>query len=176
MFGQQAVVPNDSRFRAALVMNYLLDDRLNKSLREKNGLVYNVTTDLNFFKKSAVFIGSTATETQSVPKLQELVRSEWARVLGGDIPMDELSYAKINMQGKFNQNMRFPWARALYLMTALEYDLGMDYLSKRNKLVDAVTREDVRSVARDLLRPDDLFFVIVGRHKPEDFQNINKTE
>jgi zinc protease len=50
-------------------------------------------------------------------------------------------------------------------------DLGIDYVNKRNDLIDAVTLEDARRVAAGLLRAEDLTFVVVGKPDgvvPED--------
>ena len=42
-------------------------------------------------------------------------------------------------------------------------DLGADYINKRNGLIEAVTLEDVNRVAKRLLKPDALSFVVVGK-------------
>ena len=43
------------------------------------------------------------------------------------------------------------------------YDLGMDYIDRRNSLIAALTPDDVRRVARDLLSPDQLTVVVAGQ-------------
>jgi zinc protease len=42
-------------------------------------------------------------------------------------------------------------------------DLGIDYVEKRNALIEAVTLEDVKRVAARLLAPDQLITTIVGQ-------------
>ena len=42
-------------------------------------------------------------------------------------------------------------------------DLGLDYIRTRNEKVNAVTLEDVNRVAAELLDPDGLHFVVVGK-------------
>ena len=44
-------------------------------------------------------------------------------------------------------------------------DLGINYLNRRNDLIDAVTLDDVRRVAERILDPAALTVVVVG--KPE---------
>jgi zinc protease len=42
------------------------------------------------------------------------------------------------------------------------YDLGIDYLDRRNALIEAVTLDDVNRVAKALLDPTTLTMVVVG--------------
>jgi len=42
-------------------------------------------------------------------------------------------------------------------------DLGIDYVGKRNALVDAVTLDDIRRVAKHLIEADRLITTIVGK-------------
>ena len=41
--------------------------------------------------------------------------------------------------------------------------LPIDYIPTRNAMVEAVTLEDVQRVAKELLRTEDLHFVVVGK-------------
>ncbi len=50
-------------------------------------------------------------------------------------------------------------------------DLGLDYIPNRNDRVRAVTIEDVKRVAKRLLLPDELHFVVVGQ--PENLETTN---
>jgi zinc protease len=42
-------------------------------------------------------------------------------------------------------------------------DLGIDYVDRRNALVDAVSMDDIKRVAKRLLTPDRLITTIVGK-------------
>ncbi len=51
-------------------------------------------------------------------------------------------------------------------MVGMQVDgMPMDYIVNRNAYVDAVTVDDVKRVAKELLDPETLTFVVVG--KPE---------
>lgn len=50
-------------------------------------------------------------------------------------------------------------------------DLPIDYVVTRNDKVNAVTLEEVNRVAREILLPEKLHFVVVGR--PEGLQSTN---
>jgi zinc protease len=49
--------------------------------------------------------------------------------------------------------------------------LPIDYIVTRNERVDAVTLEDVNRVAAELLRAEDLHFMVVG--EPEGLTSTN---
>ena len=42
-------------------------------------------------------------------------------------------------------------------------DLGIDYMDRRNGLIEAVTLEDAKRVAARLYQPDNLTIVVVGK-------------
>ena len=48
-------------------------------------------------------------------------------------------------------------------------DLGIDYIDRRNSLIEAVTLEDLERVADEILDPDALTIVVVGQ--PEGLAN-----
>ena len=51
------------------------------------------------------------------------------------------------------------------LLGIQQQNLGLDYVQKRNSLVEAVTLDQVKAQARRLLHPDRLIVTVVG--KPE---------
>ena len=44
-----------------------------------------------------------------------------------------------------------------------EENLGIDYIDRRNGLIEAVTLEDVKRVAARLLKPSNLSIVVAGQ-------------
>ena len=48
-------------------------------------------------------------------------------------------------------------------MSIQQDDLGIDYVNRRNDLIEAVTLEDARRVAKSLIDPDGLVVTVVGR-------------
>ena len=50
----------------------------------------------------------------------------------------------------------------------LHEDMGIDYVTRRNALVEAVTMEDVKRAAARVLKVDDLFITVVGKPKGLD--------
>lgn len=174
IFGHEGVLRDDPDFIPAYVMNYVLGgggltSRLTEEVREKNGLAYGVYSYLNPMKGAGLYMGSVATANERVAKSLELIRQEWKRMAEGGLSAEELDAAKRYLTGayalRFDSNAKI----ARYLVGAQEAELGIDYIDRRNGLVDAVTLEDISRVAERLLHEDRLFVVVVG--KPDGLEN-----
>jgi zinc protease len=77
----------------------------------------------------------------------------------------ELDDARTYLTGSYA--LRFDTNKKIadQLLGVREQDLGIDYVDKRNGLIEAVTLEDVKRVAGRLIDADALIFTVVG--KPE---------
>jgi zinc protease len=78
----------------------------------------------------------------------------------------ELGDAKTYLTGSYP--LRFSASgRIAAILVGIQLDgLGIDYIEKRNSLIEAVTLDDVNRVASELLAPGRLTTVIVG--EPEE--------
>jgi zinc protease len=167
IFGQRGLKRNDPDFYAALVMNYILgggsfNSRLYAEVREKRGLAYSIGTYLSPFEHTGLILGSVGTRNSQVKQTIELIRAEWSRMASGDISQSELDDAKTYLTGSFALQFRNSDGIA-NLLVAIQMDkLGVDYIERRNKLIGGVTLDDVKRVAKKLLDPASLSFVVVG--------------
>ena len=94
-----------------------------------------------------------------------MIRDEWAKAEESGLSEEELEAAKTYITGAYP--LRFdgngPIANILVGMQLM--DLPIDYIATRNDRGRAVTREDVNRGAAELMDPDALQFLVVG--KPE---------
>jgi zinc protease len=167
VFGQRGLKRDDPDFYAALVMNYILgggtfNSRLYAEVREKRGLAYSIGTYLSPLDHSGLIIGSVGTRNSQVKQTIDLVRAEWRRMAAGDVGQAELDDAKTYLTGSFALQFRNSDGIARLLVAIQMDNLGIDYIDRRNKLIGAVTLDDVKRVAKKLLDPAALFFVVVG--------------
>ena len=91
-----------------------------------------------------------------------MIRAEWRRMAAGDVGQAELDDAKTYLAGSFALQFRNSGAIAQLLVAIQTENLGIDYIERRNKLIAAVTLDDVKRVAKKLLDPAGLSFVVVG--------------
>ena len=166
-FGGPGLLRKDPDFIAAALVNHVLSggslaSRLYREVREKRGLAYSVHTGLYPFDHAGVFSGSTATRADRAEETLEVISREIAR-LGTDGPTEEeLAKAKSYLKGAYALNLDSSSKIASQLVQLQLDDLGMDYVTRRVGLIDAVTLADARRVAKRMLGSP-LLFAIVGR-------------
>jgi len=173
LFGQKGLEREDPDFYAAYVTNHILGgggftSRLTAEIREARGLAYSVYSYLSPFDFSATWMGGLGTSNDSVKEALDVVGSQVERMAKGDVSEEELNDAKTYLTGSFPLRLTSNDRIAGILVSMQVNELGIDYLDKRNSLIDAVTLEDVKRVAARLYDPENLLTVVVG--DPPDFE------
>ena len=168
----QIVMPgiarDDKDWYAAFVMNHILGgaglgSRLGTEVREKRGLTYGVSSGLRLYKKASLFAISTASANEKVAEAVKIIRAEMARLRKDGVTAEELADARTYLTGALPVSLDSSGSVAS-LLYSMEIDgLPRDHLDKRSALIAAVTAEDVRRVARRLLRDDAAVTVVVGK-------------
>ncbi|MCB1365060.1 MAG: insulinase family protein, partial [Rhodobacteraceae bacterium] len=174
VFGQKGIERHDDDFFAAYVMNQILgaggfESRLMQEVREKRGLTYGVYSYLVPRDLAAVYMGNVASANDRIAEAISVIRDEWARMAAGGVTEKELEDAKTYLTGAYP--LRFDGnSRIAGILVGMQMDeLPIDYIATRNDKVNAVTLADIRRVAAELLDPEGLLFVVVGR--PESLES-----
>jgi zinc protease len=178
MFGMPGLKRDDPDWYAALVMNHILgsggfSSRLMEEVRRKRGLTYGVGTFLVPYDHAGVLMGSVATVNARMGESKTVIEDVIGRMAAQGVTEDELNDAKTYLTGSYALNFDTSGAIAGQLVGIQHYGLGLDYIDRRNDMVNAVTLDDVNRVARNLLKPESLFWVIVG--KPEGLDQQPET-
>ncbi|MDF1847722.1 MAG: pitrilysin family protein [Parvibaculaceae bacterium] len=168
LFGHAGIAREDDDFIPAYVMNYILggggfSSRLMTEVREKRGLAYSVATYLYPLRHAALFIGQVATENERVSESLDVIRAEIARLAAEGVTEKELADAKTYLTGSYPLRFDTNDKIAGQLIAIQEADLGIDYITRRNGLIEAVTQDDVKRVAERLLGPENLIVTVVGQ-------------
>lgn len=168
LFGHAGIKRDDPDFFAAYVMNQVLgaggfESRLMTEVREKRGLTYGIRSYLVPKFHAEMVIGSVASSNSTIAEAIEVTRAEWARMASEGLTPDELETAKTYLTGEYP--LRFDGnSEIAEIMVGMQMiGLPPEYVVNRNDYIDAVTLEDANRVASELLRPDDLHFVVVGK-------------
>lgn len=169
-FGNGAIPRKDDDYIAAFILNYILggggfSSRLMEEVREKRGLAYSVYTYLQSYKNASVYLGGVATKNDAVKASLDVIRKELERMATEGPSEEELKDAKSYLTGSYALRFDSSSKIASQLLGIQIEDLGIDYVDKRNALVEAVTIDDIRRVAKRVLQPGNLIVTIVG--KPE---------
>ena len=170
-FGQAGLKRDDPDWYAALLMNYILGgggftSRLTNEVREKRGLAYGVYSYLAPLDHAGILLGGVATKNESVAQSIDIIRQQWQQMRDSGPTEAELEGAKTYLTGSFPLQLDSTDHIAAILVDIQQNKLGIDYLDRRNALINGVTLADARRVAKELLKPEALTFVVVGA--PDD--------
>lgn len=173
MFGTTGIDRKHPDHYGAMIANYLLggggfSSRLMEEVREKRGLAYSVYSYLYDTERSPLWMGGVATSNEKVAQSIALVRQEVARMAAGDFGQRELDDAKTYLTGSFPLRLTSNDQIAKMLVGMLLYDLGIDFLDRRNGYIEAVSLADLKRVCAKLFSGE-LLVTIAGA--PEGIQS-----
>ena len=168
LFGHSGIERDDDDFFAAYIINEALgaggfESRLMEEVREKRGLTYGISTFLVPKFHAEMYLGQVASSNDTIAEAIEVTRAEWARMSDEGMTQEELDSVKTYLTGAYPLRFDGNSEIASILVGMQMTDLPPDYVANRNDYINAVTLEDVNRVAKELLRPEDLHFVVVGQ-------------
>jgi zinc protease len=168
-FGGVGIARKDPDFVAAYVVNHILgggsfSSRLYDEVREKRGLAYGVYSYLLPLDHAALVMAGTATRADRAGETLEIIEKEIRRLANDGPTAAELAKAKAYLKGSYA--LRFDTSSKIsgQLLQIQIDELGIDYINKRNKLIEAVTLADAKRLAKRLFSGEFLV-TVVGRPK-----------
>ena len=170
MIGGAGILRKDPDFMAAFVLNHILggsafSSRLYKEVREARGLAYSVYSAVMPLDYAALFMSGTATRSDRADQTLEVMQAEIRKLAENGPTEEELAKAKSFLTGSYALRFDTSTKIAEQLVQIQLDELGIDYIDKRNTLVDAVTMADVKRVAKRLLDAG-MLVTVVGRPQP----------
>ena len=138
-----------------------LSSRISKIIREEKGLTYGISTYLSSKHTAPLLLGGYSATVENFETARELLLAEWQKIAEKGVSAKELDLTKNAMIASHNLRFASTSGIADMLVAMQQYDLGADFLEKRNEYVKAVTLQQVNAAAAKYYKmiPD---FVIVG--------------
>lgn len=158
-FVYPAIPRKDPEFFAAYLMNHILGggftSRLYAEVREKRGLAYSVSSSMVMRDHVSALMISTATRPEKAQDSLKIIREQVAAMATDGPTEAELAAAKNFLKGSYAvNNLDSSAAIAETLVSLQEAELPRDYIDKRSQLIDAVTLDQVKAIARKLLEAE----------------------
>lgn len=168
VFGLPAMPRKDPDFMAAFVLNQLIGgggfaSRLMEEVREKRGLAYSVYSYLQPYRHASILFGGVATRADAIQQSLDVIRTELKQIADEGPTPAEWENAKKYLIGSYPLRFDTNAKIASQLLGLMEDDFGPDYIENRNKMIEALTLEDARRVAKRLLVTDGLVVTVVGQ-------------
>jgi len=166
-FGGPGIARSDPDFMAAYIVNHILgggsfSSRLYREVREKRGLAYSVYSQLVWLDHAAMFMGGTGTRAERASETVDVIEQQIQRLIDSGPTEEELAQAKSYLKGSYALGFDTSSKIAGQLVQIQLDNLGIDYIDRRSSLIDAITIDDVRRVAKRLL-DSGLLMTVVGR-------------
>ena len=168
LFGAPGIKRDDPDFFAAYLVNYTLGGggfsaRLMTEVREKRGLAYGIDTDLVTLDHAGAIFGNAQTVSAQASQVIDLTRAEFAKMQAEGPTQDEIDAAKTYLLGYYAQNFTTTRSAAQTLLGIQMENLGIDYVTRREQEISAVTLDQAKAAAKRLFDPAKLVIVAVGQ-------------
>jgi zinc protease len=168
--GHAGIRRSDPDYYALLVMDYVFGmspgftDRLSRTLRDRDGLAYNVygSATLTASTEPGTFFAYIGTSARQRDEAEAGIVREIRRIRDELVTPQELADSKAYLTGSFVFRYETAEQIAGNLVYLYRHGLGFDYPARFAERIAAVTREDVRRAARQHIHPEHLIRVFVG--------------
>ncbi len=156
---------NQKDFFQRYLLNTILGgqftSRINLNLRERNGYTYGATSRFQYFKDTAFFEVSTSVGIENTANALKEILFELDNIHNG-VSDKEIEFAKSSITKKFPLNFETYRQIASGVAGKILYNLPDNYFDTYIKNVNAVSKEDVDTAAKEFIINDKLTIVLVG--------------
>lgn len=162
MIGGRAYSLFDDRRVSLFLLNNMLggpgmNNRLNLSLREHNGLVYNVESNLTSYTDTGVFSVYFGTDPKNRKRAISLVHRELGKFRAAKLSEHQLEAAKKQALGQLGVSVDNRESLFLNLGKCFLHYNRFDSMDDIFRQIREVSAESIRQAADELFRPDRLF-------------------
>ena len=156
---------HDKRFPSYILNTILgggMSSRLFQNIREKHGLVYAVFSGLSAYRDAGILNVYAGTAPGNARKVVNLILQEFRQLKNDTIPAEELQRAKDYLKGSLLLGLESTSSRMGNIARQELYYGQYISLDEVVAKIDAVSREDVVEVARELFQPGRIAVTVLG--------------
>lgn len=158
---------SDDDYFAVLLMNDILGGSfgsyLNMNLREDKGWTYGARSSVGASRYTSRFRASSQVRNEVTDSTVVEMLKEIDRIRMEDVDADKLEDVKKKYAGSFTLRLENPGTVANYALNIETNNLPKDFYETYLQRINDVNVEDVRRVANQYIRPENLRFVIGGK-------------
>ena len=171
-YGFTAISRLDPRYDAYFVMNNILGQfglggRLADNIRERQGMAYYAFSAFDPSVGVGPLIVRAGVDPDNVTRALDAIDQE-VRVMGTDgATAEELAQTKQFLIGSIPRTLETNSGIASFLQSEEQFGLGLDYDRRLADDIRAVTLEQVREAAAELLHPDRAAVAVAGPPRTE---------
>jgi predicted Zn-dependent peptidase len=158
-------IAHERRFGIAVLNNLLgggMSSRLFQNIREKRGLAYAVFSEITPYSDAGMFTVYAGTAKETVGEVLDLTLAEFRSMKESLVSEEELLRAKNHLKGSLMLSLESTSSRMSNLARQELY-FGRYYsLDEILASIEAVTREEVQTLAQEFFRPEQISATVLG--------------
>ncbi len=166
-YGFTTISRLDPRYYAYWMMNNILGQfglggRLADNIRERQGMAYYAFSSFDPTVGEGPLVVRAGVDPSNVQRTIDAIDAE-VRALGEDGPTEiEVDETRGYLVGSIPRLLETNYSIAAFLQSTEQFGLGLDYDRRLAALIEAVTIDEIRSAAEDVLRPERASIAIAG--------------
>ncbi len=156
---------NKDRAISNLITNILGEgssSRLFLSLRERNGIAYQINSFMNSFYDTSTFGIYFSTNENSLKKAKKIVENEFDKMMQKGVTDKELQSAKEYIKGHVQMSLESTSNRMMRMGNSLLYFNRIKTIEESINEIDFVTKNDILNYSQILLNPENLSSVLIS--------------
>src|SRR5438046_2178901 len=156
---------HQDRFSFAVLNNLLgggMSSRLFQNIREKRGLAYAVFSEVTPYSDAGMFTVYAGCAKETIGQVLDLTLAEFRALKESPVSDEELLRAKNHLKGSLMLSLESTSSRMSNLARQELYFGRFFTLDEILASIDAVTREDVQSLAQEFFRPEQIPATVLG--------------
>ncbi|HWG51455.1 MAG TPA: pitrilysin family protein [Candidatus Acidoferrales bacterium] len=139
-----------------------MSSRLFQKIREDQGLVYSIYSDLNPYRDTGCLSVYAGTSLESTPRVVESVLAEFRELKLEMIPTEELRRAKDQLKGSLMLSLESSTSRMSNLARQEMYFERFFSLDETIEQIESVTAEEITEMAAALFHQDRIAITVLG--------------
>jgi predicted Zn-dependent peptidase len=159
---------DEGRYAAALFNTVLgggMSSRLFQRIREKEGLVYSVTSYHNGYMHGGYEAVYAACNPRNLKRVLNITLEEMRKVRNAGVTEEELQAAKRHLKGSILLSLESTISR-MSSIARQEYYYGRQFTPDEIiSHIDAVTMADIQEIAKSIVDPDSVSLTLLGNLK-----------
>lgn len=169
---------SDPRFYALKLLSGILGGQMSSRLfikiRERRGLAYYVSSEVDNFHDTGLFSISAGLRTSNVAEALKVMRREMTNMQTRPVTKEELRRVKDNLTGKMALSLEGSFAVAHYLAEEAFYRKDILQPEEMLERFQSVSASDILKLAEEIFRPEAVHVSMIGPLSEKDKGRFEK--
>lgn len=167
LVAENGIAKNHPKVAEATLLNVILgggfSGRLFQNLREKHGFTYGSYSEFIRKRDGGAFVASAEVRNEVTAAAVQEILNEIRRLATDAIEEKELKLNKSYLAGNYVISLENDRRTADRVQELNFYKMDPDFYANYVKRVENATAEDLKALAAELLKPEDLAIIVVGK-------------